>query len=47
MLILVGEIVSVIVAMCVLAWLFKTIAAGFLIVGAGVVGLLLLLKICS
>jgi hypothetical protein len=42
MLTLVGEIVSVIVAMCVLAWFLKAIAAGSLIVGVTAIGVLLL-----
>ena len=47
MLTLAGEIVSVIVAMCVLAWLVKAIAAVILTVGTGFIGLLLIHKICG
>jgi hypothetical protein len=47
MLTLLGEIISVIVAMCVLTWLFKTIVPVILIVGTGILGGLLILKICG
>jgi hypothetical protein len=47
MLTLFSEIVSVIVGMFVLAWLFKAIAVVILATGAGVIGLLLILKVCG